>query len=227
MDRREHLKLLLTGSLGAGLLAAAACTPEEKAELEALAGGGNGRTPEERAHDQAMQAETFYTPHEMATISILVDIIIPRDEVSGSATDAGVPDFIEFITKDMPSFKLPMRGGLMWLDTECRARFGVDFTDVDEAQRGELIEDIAWPDTARPAMLPGVRFFNRIRGLAATGFYTTRMGFDDLGYKGNTPNEWDGVPPEVLAKHGLDYDNPWKDRYLKKEDRYTPVQWPT
>jgi hypothetical protein len=226
MDRREHLKLLLTGSIGAGLLSAAACTPDEKAELDALAGGGYGRTPEEARRDADLKADTFYTPHEMATIAILVDIIIPRDEVSGSATDAGVPGFIEFITKDMPSYKIPMRGGLMWLDIESRARFGSDFVAATAAQRMELVDDIAWPETAAPAMMPGVRFFNRIRGLAATGFYTTRMGFDDLGYKGNTPNEWDGVPPEVLAKHGLSYDNPWKDRYLKKEDRYTPVQWP-
>lgn len=225
MDRREHLKLLLAGSVGAGLLSMSACTGDERAQLEALVGGGYGRTPEEIERDAKVRADTFYTDHEMATLAMLADIIIPADDESGSATDAGVPDFIEFITKDVASFQLPMRGGLMWLDTESRARFGVNLVEANEAQRMELIDDIAWPENVKPGMLPGVRFFNRVRGLVCTGFFTTRMGFDFLGYVGNTPNVWDGVPDEVLAKHGVSYDNQWKDRYLKVEDRSRMTNW--
>jgi hypothetical protein len=55
-------------------------------------------------------------------------------------------------------------------------------------------------------MAVGVSFFNKMRDLTATGFYTTQIGFDDLGYVGNRPNQWDGVPEEVLAQYGLKYD---------------------
>ncbi len=225
MDRRESLKLMLAGSMGVSLLSLAACTPEEKKALESLPGGGYGRTPEEVAHDVEIRAETFYSSHEMATIALLADIIIPKDDESGSATDAGVPDFIEFITKDVPSFQFPMRGGLMWLDTESKTRFGVDFVSATEAQRMELVEDIAWPEGAKPEMMPGVRFFSRVRGLVCTGFFTTRMGFDYLDYKGNVPNEWDGVPDEILKQYGVSYDNQWKDRYLIVADRGKIVDW--
>jgi len=231
MDRREHVKLLLSGSLGGGLLSLFACAPDELAQqqaaINAAAGGGYGRTAEEIAHDAKINAETFYTPHEMATIAVLSDIIIPKDEVSGSATDAKVPDFIEFITKDSPSLQTPMRGGLAWLDLESRRRFNADFVDVTSAQQLEIVEDIAWADQKEPALQPGVRFFHRMRGLVCTGFYTTRMGVDDLGYVGNVPNTWDGVPAEVLAKHGFSYDDAWKDRYLKPSDRERIVTWDT
>lgn len=228
MDRREHVKLLLSGSLGGGLLSLFACAPDELAQQRAAiraAGGGYGRTAEEIAHDAKVNAETFYTPHELATIAVLSDIIIPKDEVSGSATEAQVPDFIEFITKDSPSLQTPMRGGLAWLDLESRRRFTADFVDVTAAQQLEIVEDIAWADQQEPALQPGVRFFHRIRGLVCTGFYTTRMGIDDIGYVGNVPNTWDGVPPEVLAKHGFSYDDPWKERYLKPADRERVVTW--
>lgn len=228
MDRREHVKLLLSGSVGAGLLSLFACAPDELAEQRraiGAAGGGYGRTPEEVAHDAKVNAETFYTPHEIATIAVLSDIIIPKDEVSGSATEAKVPDFIEFITKDSPSLQTPMRGGLAWLDLESRRRFGADFVAVTAAQQLEIVEDIAWADQQAPALQPGVRFFHRIRGLVCTGFYTTRLGVDDLGYVGNVPNTWDGVPAEVLAKHGFSYDDPWQARYLKPSDRERIVAW--
>ena len=68
--------------------------------------------------NERLRAEKFFTPHEMATITVLGDIIIPKDEISGSASDAKVPDFIEFIVKDMPDHQLPMRGGLRWLDLQ-------------------------------------------------------------------------------------------------------------
>ena len=224
MDRRESLKLLLAGGLGSGLLATASCTPEEKADLETLI-GEYGRTPEEKVVDEKLMAERFFTDKELATIAILSDIILPADESSGSATDAGVPDFIEFMVKDAPSFKTPLRGGLMWLDAESRKRFGRDFAEVTDAEKMAIVDDIAWPDTARPEMIHGVRFFNRMRNLVASGYFTTRMGFDVLGYKGNTPGVWDGVPEEVLKKHGFAYDEKTLRECLDPATRTKIIEW--
>jgi hypothetical protein len=152
-----------------------------------------------------LMAETFFTPHEMATITVLADIIIPKDEVSGSASEAGVPDFIEFIVKDMPGNKTPMRGGLRWLDLESSKRFQKAFKDCSSQQQIAIVDDIAYPEKAKPEMKQGVAFFNLMRNLTATGFYTSEIGVKDIGYVGNRPNQWNGVPDDVLKQYGLAY----------------------
>ena len=94
----------------------------------------------------------------MATITLLGDIIIPKDEVSGSASDAKVPAFIEFIVKDKPEHQTPLRGGLRWLDVQCLNRFGKAFKDCEHAQQMEMVDEIAWPKKAKPEMLRGSLF---------------------------------------------------------------------
>jgi hypothetical protein len=141
----------------------------------------------------------------MATISVLADIIIPRDEVSGSASDAKVPEFIEFIVKDMPDHQTPMRGGLRWLDLQSNRRFGKNFRDGSQAEQTALVDEIAYPKKAKPGMEQGVAFFSLMRNLTASGFYTSEMGVKDIGYEGNKPNLWNGVPAEVLAQYKLAY----------------------
>jgi hypothetical protein len=228
MDRRKHLKLLLAGSFGAGFLVSGGCTEEDRRVSEQLiesGGGGYGRTPEEVAHDEELRSETFFSEEEMRMVAVLSDIIIPADETSGSATDAGVPDFIEFMMKDYPPFQVPTRGGLMWLNNQCRSRFGSTFLECNEDQRMEVIDDIAWPDSASPEMEYGVRFFNRMRNLTATGFFTSEMGIQALGYMGNRPGFWDGVPDEVLQKHGLSYDQKTLDECIKIEERNRIAEW--
>jgi hypothetical protein len=142
----------------------------------------------------------------MKTIGILADIIIPKDEKSGSATDAKVPEFIEFIVKDMPRHQVPMRGGLKWLDLQCLKRFNSDFASCSQAQQIEMVDEIAYPEKAKPEMTAGVSFFNLMRDLTATGFFTSEIGIKDLDYQGNKPNQWDGVPQDVLDQYGLKYD---------------------
>jgi hypothetical protein len=154
----------------------------------------------------------------MATIAILADIIIPADEVSGSATDAKVAEFIEFIVKDMPNHQTPIRGGLRWLDVHCMNRFGNAFKDCDNKQQLEVVDDIAYTQIKyeedgkevikgkiKPGMAQGVSFFNKMRDLVATGFYTSQIGVKDIGYMGNTPNQWNGVPDDVLKQYGVAY----------------------
>lgn len=225
MDRRENLKLLLTGSLATGLLIATGCDEKAAINTEPLPGMGYGRTPVEAAHDIKLSDETFFTETEREMVDALCDIIIPADKKSGSATDAGVPDFIEFMMKDYPAFQLRMRGGLMWLNSESKKRFEKDFVSCDEGQKLQIIDEIAWPDVAKPEMMPGVKFFNLMRNLTATGFFTSKEGISDLGYMGNRPNEWDGVPDEVLQKHGLAYDQRTLDICIRHSERNTIAVW--
>ena len=149
----------------------------------------------------------FFTAHEYQTVVILVDIIIPRDERSGSATDAAVPQFIDYIVWDQKDMQTPIRGGLAWLDNECRERFGKTFLEAGDSQRLAVLDDIAWPKKARPEMSQGVAFFNEFRDLTASGFFSSRMGVEDLQYLGNTVvPEWKGCPPAALEKLGVSYE---------------------
>lgn len=206
MNRRDTLKALgLTAISSTLLLKACKTEPENKIGKEELA-SQPGREAFEIERINRLNSEQFFDDHEMATIAILADIIIPKDEISGSATDAKVPEFIEFIVKDMPNHQLPMRGGLKWLDLHCLNRFGTTFIETGEEGQIQVVDDIAYPNSAKPEMQQGVAFFSRMRSLTASGFYTTQMGVDDIGYKGNTPNQWKGVPADVLAQYGLTSD---------------------
>ncbi|MFN4808993.1 MAG: gluconate 2-dehydrogenase subunit 3 family protein [Bacteroidota bacterium] len=207
MDRRKSLKALAVGTISGAVLLDA-CKPGDKKEAanKSLADGFTlDRQPEELAQYDKVTAETFFNKHEMSTIAVLADIIIPKDEVSGSATDAKVPDFIEFIVKDMPQHQTPMRGGLRWLDLHAYKKKGKAFVDLDDASRIEIVDEIADPQKAAPEVAQGVAFFNLMRNLTATGFYTSKIGVEDIGYKGNQPNQWNGVPDDVLKQYGVAY----------------------
>jgi hypothetical protein len=149
----------------------------------------------------------FFTAHEWETVRVLVDVIIPKDERSGSATDAGVPEFMDFMLSDgSEDRRVAMRGGLAWLDIQCRRRFAKPFTACLETERAAVLDAISWPAKAAPDMSQGVAFFNSFRDLTASGFFSSKMGVDDLQYQGNAfLPEWRGCPPEALAKLGVRY----------------------
>src|SRR6476620_11619878 len=213
MDRRKSLKAIALGTVSTGLLLDACKLADKKevvndASKSAAAGNsdtGINRMKEEAAHYKEVTSTTFFTPQEMTTITVLGDIIIPKDEISGSASDAKVPEFIEFIVKDMPEHQVPMRGGLRWLDLQCINRYGKAFTDCTQQQQMEMVDMIAYPKKAKPEMKQGVSFFSLMRNLAATGFYTSEIGLKDVGYMGNVPNKWNGVPDDVLKQYGYAY----------------------
>jgi len=162
----------------------------------------------------------FFTAHEYQTVRVLADYIIPRDARSGSATDAGAPQYIDFVLSDQTPPPGPpnptrrfyvaptpaqvnMRGGLAWLDRECANRFGTGktFLTATDAQRRQVLDDIAWPEKAKPGLSHGVTFFNRMRDMTAAGFFSSKMGVQDLRYTGNVPQaKWEGCPPEAV-KH--------------------------
>jgi hypothetical protein len=218
MDRRKSIKALALGTVSAGILVEACKEDNTKSNGTAPAAAKGekeftlDRQPEEIDRYKEVTSKTFFTPEEMATITILGDIIIPKDDVSGNASDAGVPEFIEFIVKDIPSHQLPMRGGLRWLDMQCLKRYEKAFKDCTQQQQMEMVNEIAWPAKAKPEMKQGVAFFNLMRNLTATGFYTSEIGGKDLGYVGNRPNQWNGVPDDVLKQYNLAY----SERELKE-----------
>lgn len=204
MNRRDSIKALGLAAAAGGALMLDSCAPKE-AKQEATTVGEKlpGVTDAEYERNTKLAEEQFFTTHELATIGVLADIIIPADEVSGSATDAGVPDFIEFMVKDIPSYQTPMRGGLKWLDVHCQRRYGHTFANCENAQQLQLVEEIAYPAKAKPEMAPGVAFFDLMRNLTASGFFTSEIGVKDIGYVGNKPGVWDGVPEDVLEAHGF------------------------
>ena len=203
MNRRDSLRLLGIGTLSAGSLLEGCQSKPTPAAAPPLT-DTVGRQDFEIARDKQLSETTFFDTHEMATITLIADAILPRDAKSGSASDAGVPAFIEFIVKDEPVHQLPMRGGLRWLDIQCLNRYGKDFVGCTPEQRTAMLDEIAYPMKAKPEMQQGVTFFNKIRDLTAIGFFTSKMGIEDLGYKGNSPGKWEGVPPEVLKQYGLE-----------------------
>jgi hypothetical protein len=145
----------------------------------------------------------------LETVRVLVDVIIPRDERSGSATDAKVPEFMDFMMADRdtkPEGRSAMRDGLAWIDRENRRRFSRSFVQSSDRQRAALLDAIAWPARARPEMQPGVIFFNSFRDLTASGFWSSEMGVKDLQYQGNAVvPEWRGCPEAALRKIGVRY----------------------
>lgn len=198
MNRRDALKIL-------GIAPLAASIGVSPGHLERVARAV--ATLEEQP--VAAAAPAFFTAHEWATVRLLVDYIIPRDERSGSATDAKVPEFIDFLMADKESSdasRTQMRGGLAWLDNECQHRFAKSFVGASDAQRRQVLDDIAWPKKARPGLHHGVIFFSRFRDLTASGFFSSQMGWQDVQYKGNVAlPAWNGCPPEALKKLGVNY----------------------
>lgn len=222
MDRRKSLKLIATGAMAVPAVIAGCKTDDKKPDANTPVDSGVAidRNAEELQYEKSLIAQgKFFTDHEMATITVLGDIIIPKDDISGSASDAKVPEFIDFIVRDMPQHQLPMRGGLRWLDMQCLKRYEKAFKDCNQQQQIEMVDDIAYPEIeytddkgnvvkkgkTKPGMKQGVAFFSLMRNLTASGFYTSEIGVKDIGYAGNTPNKWNGVPDDVLKQYNLAY----------------------
>ena len=194
MKRREMLKILL----------AAPAATMAWTDAEAVQAATSAQAARAAAEPFVPK---FFTAAELRFVRVLADIVIPKDERSGSASDAGVPEFMDFMMLEQPGRQVAMRGGLAWLDRECQLRFDKVFLDCSDAQRTAVLDDIAWPAKAKPEFAHGVAFFNSFRDLTAAGFWTTRMGIDDLQYLGNrSVARWNGCPDAALKKLGVSYD---------------------
>ena len=199
IPRRDALKRLVSAPVAAGL----AWTVAEARTALALADAAR----QAAAEQDTPYRPQFFTAHEFATVSLLAEMILPIDDRSGGAADAGVPEFIDFMMIDQPVRQLAMRGGLAWLDLTCQRQFERRFVDCVAADRGTLLDSIAWPDRAAEGLSQGVEFFSNVRDLTASGFWTSRVGIDDLEYQGNDYLvEWTGCPEAALRKLGVRYD---------------------
>jgi gluconate 2-dehydrogenase gamma chain len=195
LTRRELVTLLSVTA------AAAACGQPRGSKS-----GESGRQADSTA--ALMQAPQFFTPHEFATVTMLADLIIPADERSGGASEAGAPAYIDFALREVEddAMRLTMRVGLAWLDAESGRRFGRTFVDAAPAQRTAILDDIAWPARTPPALANGAAFFSDLRDLVATAFWSSRTGVRDLQYQGNVAvPECPGCPDAALRKLGVSY----------------------
>lgn len=192
MDRREALKTLSLGTLAAGFAMTGCETPTRETPFRNIS-----------EEDLKMWEKQFFTDHEFETVKQLANMVIPADDRSGNAEDAGVPQFIDFMMLDKPENQTPMRGGLNWLDVQCQKMFDNNFIDCTEEEKKQILDEIAYPETAKPEMKPGVQFFNRFRDFVASGFWSSKMGIEDLQYIGNMPTSWDGCGKEALEHLGL------------------------
>jgi gluconate 2-dehydrogenase gamma chain len=200
MDRRRALKLI--GAAGVAPLAGGFDWTSEEVARSA------SQLVARQAAPATVFAPDFFNPHEWETVRALVDLVIPADERSPAATAAGVPEFIDFMMVDgTEARRTAMRGGLAWLDTETRRRHDVTFLTASDAQRRDVLDAIAWPQRASPTLQSGVAWFNSFRDLTGAGFFSSRIGHEDLQYMGNVMVPvWNGCPEPALRKLGVTYD---------------------
>ena len=231
MDRRNSLKSIFLGGI-AGSLGLHGCKTEAEASAESLQMKYEfpykyGRTPAEKEFIEELETDQFFNMHELDTVGVLCALILPANEKFGSALDAGVPDFIEFMAKDIPELQTTLRGGLMWLDHKTNTEFNIEFMSATTEQQKSILDEIAFYDPEMPMDKHPleIQFFNLMCNLTLTGYYTTKMGIEDLGYEGNMPNIWDGVPEDVLAQHGMAYEEEWIVKCIDQSKRAVIAEW--
>ncbi len=206
MNRRAALKVLGVLPLAGVVEAQAPAQPPRTPHATPNQPAGQTAPPAASAPKRK-----FFTAREWRTVGVLADDVIPRDDRSGSATEAGVPAYMDHhmsVQETSDESRVAMRGGLRWLDTETRRRFNVAYHQASEAQRHQILDDIAGPAAqAPPALRPGAAFFNNFRNMVASGFFSSAIGWKDLQYQGNVFNpNWQGCPKPALDKLGVSYD---------------------
>lgn len=140
----------------------------------------------------------YLNPHEFATMRRLSDIIIPADEHSKGAIDAGAAEYIDFLSSRSQEFADIFTGGLGWLDEAMQKRYQTTFVDAKPEQQTALLDLIAWRKNQSPELNPGITFFRWARNVVVDAFYTSPVGIADLGYMGNTAVSQFSVPKEAL-----------------------------
>ncbi|HLR24224.1 MAG TPA: gluconate 2-dehydrogenase subunit 3 family protein [Fodinibius sp.] len=197
MDRRDAIKTLSLGTLAASFV----MTGCEQVPKEA----GQQHKFWKYVTDDVIEKweNQFFNEHEFEMVRQLSNLIIPADDRSGNAEEAGVPQFIDFTMLDQPEKQTPIRGGLQWLDVQCRKQFNKEFIDCSVDEQKEMLDQIAYPKIAEPGMEAGVTFFNKFRDLVSSGFWSSKIGMEDIGYMGNQPYNWEGCSHEAMEHIGM------------------------
>jgi gluconate 2-dehydrogenase gamma chain len=189
ISRRDVLRTLAMGVAGGGVLQV---IPLEAAEL-----AHQMVRKEKAAAPAGKYTPKYFSPKQYETIVSLCDTIIPKDEKSGGAVEAGAPEFIDLLTSENEEYQLALGGGLMWLDTHCIDQYGKVFMECAPEQKKEILDLIAFRKNAKTdhSLSQGVAFFAFLREMTCDGFYTSKIGIEDLQYIGNvTRSEWPGCP---------------------------------
>jgi hypothetical protein len=113
----------------------------------------------------------------------------------------------------------------MWIDNHSNKTYGKDFLNCEENQQLEILDQIAYQDPEASEQKQEVQFFSLLRNLVMTGYFTSEAGIKELGYVGNQPNVWDGVPDDVLKDHGMSYDDSWMPKFVDQSKRNDLAQW--
>jgi hypothetical protein len=232
MDRRKSLKSIVLGSVATGLLANG-CKPENGEALplkEVAHEPVKWRTEYENEELAQIKEEgSFFTEYQKETMTVLCDMILPPSGQFKGASDADVVGFIDFMARDSDSesMQTTLQGGLMWLDREANTKFGTNFNAASDTQRKSILDGIAYydPEVSERDRPFEVNFFALVRNLTMTGFYTSKIGIEELGYKGNMPNVWDGVPQDVLDQHGVSYEPEWLAKCVDQSKRNVIAKW--
>jgi hypothetical protein len=189
ISRRDVLKNLAVGAAGGSVLqmipAEAAALAHQMVHKEKAASAGN-YTPK------------YFSRHQYETLKALCDTIIPKDEKSGGAVEAGAPEFIDLLCSENEEFQLQIGGGLHWLDNACLDWYEHTFLESAPAQKKEILDLIAYRKNAKsdPSLTQGIAFFARLRQMTCDAFYTSKIGIEDLQYIGNTAlAQFPGCPP--------------------------------
>jgi gluconate 2-dehydrogenase gamma chain len=189
ISRREVLKNLAAGAAGGSVLQ---MIPAEAAEL------AHQLIQKEKTSSAGKYTPKFFSFHQYRTLVFLCDAIIPQDEVSGGAVAAGAAEFIDLLTSENEEYQSIFGGGLMWLDSFCADRYEHVFLECTPAQQREALDLIAYAKNVKAdaSLSQGVAFFAKLRKLTCDGFYTSKIGIEDLKYIGNTAlAEFPGCPP--------------------------------
>lgn len=226
MKRRDSIKNMTLASFGASIFLESCYDISKEKIVRSLTRYEYGRTPEEKLYDDKLFEQKFFSNDELLTLDKLCNLIIPPNDF-GSIKEAEVVQLIEFMAKDIPSYQEPLRKGLSWINNESNNRFNNLFIDIPYSSQKEILDEIAYydPNKNMNDLPEPVQWFNLLRNLTMTGYFTSEVGIKELGYKGNTPNVWDGVPQNVLDQYGLSYDKDWLDKCIDQSKRNDTAIW--
>jgi len=141
-----------------------------------------------------------FTPHEYATLRRLAELIVPADEHSKGALDAGAAEFIDLLASHNDELAAIYTGGMGWLDEQMKHRYAAAFLDAQPAQQTAMLDLIAYRknEAAHPELGPGIHFFTWVRNMVVDAYYTSQTGMDDLGFMGNKALSQFSVPEEAI-----------------------------
>src|SRR5215831_17886476 len=175
MTRREALKSLTMGASAGAVVTIApanvAHQPHRSSRLEKAADPGITYTPK------------FFSAHQYKTLQALCQAVLPPDERSGGAIEAGAPEFIDLLTSENKEYQLALGSGMMWLDSMCQDRYGHLYLECSSDEQKEILDLIAYRANVQKdtRLSQGIRFFALVRKMTVHGFYTSQIGIQDLG----------------------------------------------